>query len=129
MPPSASNDIPAEAVLTGAPMRNPSDEVYPAHTYLNAGTTLKSWLLSLDHKRIGILYAISTISALFLGGMFAMTLRLELISPEPNLVDAVGYNRLFTLHGVMMVFFFMVPAIPGIFGNFLIPLMIGAKDV
>ncbi|MFL5321420.1 MAG: cbb3-type cytochrome c oxidase subunit I [Myxococcaceae bacterium] len=131
MPPSTSNAYPDHdhAVLTGAPQQFPGDEVYPAHTYLNAGTTIKSWLLSLDHKRIAILYAISTISALFLGGMFAMTLRLELVSPEPNLVDAVGYNRLFTLHGVVMVFFFMVPAIPGIFGNFLIPLMIGAKDV
>ena len=130
MHPSPPSNLSADdAPLTGAPSVNPSGEVYPGKTYLNASHTVASWLLSLDHKRIAILYLVAILAALFLGGMFAMTLRYELISPQPDVTDALGYNRLFTLHGVIMVFFFMIPAIPGVFGNFLLPLMIGAKDV
>jgi cytochrome c oxidase subunit 1 len=130
MTPSESATLqPEESVLTGAPSLHPSGEVFPAAHYLNAGTSLRSWLVTVDHKRIAVLYLVSTLAALFLGGLFALAVRVELVVPEPNLVDAVGYNRLFTLHGVVMVFFFMIPAIPGIFGNFMLPLMLGAKDV
>ncbi len=97
--------------------------------YLNAAHGLRSWLLSLDHKRIGLLYLMSVSGFFLLGGIFAMLIRLELLTPAGDLVQPDTYNRLFTNHGVMMVFFFLIPAIPGVLGNFLIPLMIGAKDV
>jgi len=100
----------------------------PPH-YLKDGTTVRSWLLTVDHKRIAILYLVSVLVGLFLGGMFAMALRLELLTPGPTIMDALTYNRMFTLHGVTMIFLFMIPAIPAVFGNFFLPIMLGAKDV
>ncbi|HEY8211571.1 MAG TPA: cbb3-type cytochrome c oxidase subunit I, partial [Myxococcaceae bacterium] len=97
--------------------------------YLKNGTTIRSWLLTVDHKRIAILYLVSVLVGLFLGGMFAMALRLELLTPGPTIMDAMTYNRMFTLHGVTMIFLFMIPAIPSVFGNFFLPIMLGAKDV
>jgi cytochrome c oxidase subunit 1 len=97
--------------------------------YLTEGTTLRSWLLSTDHKRIAILYAVSITAFFFIGGAAATVIRLELFTPAGDLTTADGYNRLFTLHGVIMVWFFLVPSIPATLGNFLLPLMIGAKDV
>ncbi len=111
---------------------NPSDRVdpvFPEHHYLNAGTTVRSWLLTRDHKRIGVMFLVAVILALLLGGTFALLLRFEHLTPGPTYVSAVTYNRLFTLHGVIMVWFFLIPAIPSVFGNFFIPIMIGAKDV
>ena len=100
----------------------------PAHTYLDT-PSLWSWLATTDHKRIAILYAI-TVTFFFLIGSGAMAvIRLELMTPQGDLVSDEAYNRLFTLHGVVMVWFFLIPSIPTIFGNFLIPLMIGAKDL
>lgn len=97
--------------------------------YLNASYTAKSWLLTTDHKRIGLLYMV-TISVFFvLGGLAATFVRLELATPEGDLVAAETYNKLFTMHGAVMVFFFLVPSIPATLGNFLIPLMIGARDM
>ncbi len=97
--------------------------------YLRAGTTVWSWLATTDHKRIAILYAI-TITIFFLIGGAAITLvRYELVSPNGNLLSDDTYNKLFTLHGVTMVWFFLIPSIPNTLGNFLIPLMIGAPDV
>ena len=97
--------------------------------YLNAEYGWKSWLLTTDHKRIALLYLIS-ISVMFaLGGVFAMLIRVELLTPEGDLVNSDTYNKLFTMHGVVMVFFFLVPSIPATLGNFLIPMMIGAKDL
>jgi cytochrome c oxidase subunit 1 len=97
--------------------------------YLNAEYGWKSWLLTTDHKRIALLYLIS-ISVMFaLGGVFAMLIRLELLTPEGDLVNSDTYNKLFTMHGVVMVFFFLVPSIPATLGNFLVPMMIGAKDL
>src|SRR5580692_1738431 len=97
--------------------------------YLNAEYGWKSWLLTTDHKRIALLYLIS-ISVMFaLGGVFAMLIRLELLTPEGDLVNSDTYNKLFTMHGVVMVFFFLIPSIPATFGNFLVPMMIGAKDL
>ena len=102
---------------------------YPARHYLNAQTTARSWIFSLDHKRIAVMYAVFILISLFLGGVFALVMRLELLTPGPSMVDALTYNRLFTLHGVVMVFLFMIPGIPSIFGNFLLPIMIGAAVV
>jgi cytochrome c oxidase subunit 1 len=97
--------------------------------YLNAEYGWKSWLFTTDHKRIAVLYLIS-ISVMFaLGGVFAMLIRLELLTPQGDLVNSDTYNKLFTMHGVVMVFFFLVPSIPATLGNFLVPMMIGAKDL
>ncbi len=97
--------------------------------YLNAEYGIKSWLLTKDHKRIAILYLISVTFFFMLGGIMAALLRLELATPLGDLVEPDTYNRLFTAHGVLMVFLFLIPAIPAVLGNFLIPLMIGAKDL
>jgi cytochrome c oxidase subunit 1 len=109
-----------------APSETP---VLPEITYLNADRGIKSWLLTLDHKRIALMYLVLTTVALFVGGIFALALRVEHLSPGPTVMGANTYNRMFTLHGIVMIFLFMIPAIPGIFGNFCIPLMLGAKDV
>src|SRR3569623_2469000 len=98
-------------------------------SYLNAGHTLLSWLLSTDHKRIAILYLISITFFFFLGAVAAGLIRLELLTPKGDLLTTEGYNRAFTFHGIVMVWFFLIPSIPNTFGNFLIPLMIGAKDM
>jgi cytochrome c oxidase subunit I len=97
--------------------------------YLNQTEGLKSWLLTHDHKRIAILYLLGVTFYFALGGIFAVLIRLELATPAGDLVESNTYNKLFTMHGVIMVFIFLVPSIPAVFGNFLIPLMIGAKDV
>src|ERR1700683_3043191 len=98
-------------------------------SYLNQTEGLKSWLLTHDHKRIAILYLLAVTFFFALGGMFATLIRLELATPAGDLVESNTYNKLFTMHGIIMVFLFLVPSIPAVFGNFLIPLMIGAKDV
>jgi cytochrome c oxidase subunit 1 len=97
--------------------------------FLHAEKGLSSWLLTTDHKRIGILFFFGTTLSLMLGGTFALLLRIELLTPEATIMSASMYNRLFTQHGVVMVWLFMIPAIPGIFGNFMLPIMIGATDV
>ena len=97
--------------------------------YLNASYTAKSWLLTTDHKRIAVLYMISVTLFFFIGGAVAVLFRLELLTPQPDLVQSETYNKLFTIHGVMMVWFFLIPSIPNVLGNFLIPIMIGAKDL
>ncbi|MCC6860852.1 MAG: cytochrome c oxidase subunit I [Bryobacterales bacterium] len=97
--------------------------------YLNAEYGLKSWLLTTDHKRIGLLY-LGTITFFFLlGGIFATLIRLELLTPPGDLTNSETYNKFFTLHGVIMVFFFLIPSIPATLGNFLIPMMVGARDL
>jgi cytochrome c oxidase subunit 1 len=98
-------------------------------SYLTGGVTLRSWLLTHDHKRIAVLYGISITVFFFIGGAAAALIRLNLLTPEGALLDAETYNRLFTLHGVVMVWLFLVPSIPTTFGNFVLPLMIGAKDL
>ncbi len=97
--------------------------------YLNAGYGVKSWLLTKDHKRIALLYLASITFFFLLGGVFAMLIRLELLTPAGDLFQAETYNRMFTMHGVAMIFFFLIPSIPAVLGNFLVPLMIGAKDL
>ena len=97
--------------------------------YLNVNYGLKSWLLTTDHKRIAWLYLLSVTFFFFIGGLFAMLIRLELLTPQGDLVQAETYNKLFTMHGVTMIFFFLIPSIPAVLGNFLIPIMIGARDL
>jgi cytochrome c oxidase subunit 1 len=97
--------------------------------YLRADHRIRSWLLTTDHKRIGILYMISITLFFFIGGGAATLMRLELATPEGDLVSSAAYNKLFTIHGVMMVWFFLIPSVPNVLGNFLVPLMIGARDV
>jgi len=101
----------------------------PRTNYLNADYGVMSWLLTVDHKRIAILYLVSVTVMFLLGGVFAGLIRLELLAPGPDLVGSDTYNKLFTMHGVVMVFFFLIPSIPAVLGNFLIPLMIGARDL
>src|SRR5215471_17857196 len=97
--------------------------------YLNKEYGIASWLLTTDHKRIALLYLISITFFFFIGGFFALLIRLELLTPAGDLVQADTYNKLFTMHGQVMVFFFLIPAVPAVLGNFLIPIMIGAKDL
>lgn len=97
--------------------------------YLNVSYTAKSWLLTTDHKRIGILYVVTITLFFILGGIAATIMRLELATPQGDLVTSETYNKLFTMHGVVMVFFFLIPSIPATLGNFLIPLMVGARDM
>jgi len=101
----------------------------PSETYLNASHGVRSWFLTKDHKRIAILYLV-TITLFFLfGGTMAALIRLELLTPAGDLFQADTYNKLFTAHGIVMVFFFLVPSIPTTLGNFLLPMMIGARDL
>jgi cytochrome c oxidase subunit 1 len=97
--------------------------------YLNSDYGWKSWLFTVDHKRIAILYLLSITFFFFVGGAFAVLMRLELATPAGDLVGSETYNKLFTMHGVTMVFFFLLPSVPAVLGNFLVPLMIGAKDL
>lgn len=97
--------------------------------YLNCDRGLRSWLFTLDHKRIGVMYLIGTLSAFLLGGIFALLVRIEHLTPTQTIMDADTYNQMFTLHGAIMVFLFIIPAIPAAFGNFVLPIMLGAKDV
>src|SRR3954463_14178558 len=97
--------------------------------YLNNGHGLASWLLTRDHKRIALLYLASITAFFFLGGFFAVMIRLELLTPAGDLMTADTYNKMFTMHGVVMVFFFLIPSIPAVLGNFLLPIMVGAKDL
>jgi cytochrome c oxidase subunit I len=101
----------------------------PREHYINTNYSFKSWLLTLDHKRIAILYLVSISFMFALGGFGAMMVRLNLLSPTGAIVQPQTYNRMFSMHGVVMVFFFLVPSIPAVFGNFLIPMMLGAKDL
>lgn len=98
-------------------------------TYLNANYGVKSWLLTGDHKRIAVLYLITVSLAFLIGGSFAAAIRLELLSAAGDLFESETYNKMFTMHGVVMIFLFLIPSIPAIFGNFLVPIMVGAKDL
>ena len=107
----------------------PSIEKMPREHYLNATYGIRSWLLTTDHKRIALLYLISVTFFFFIGGLFASLIRIHLLTPSGYLVTPETYNKLFTMHGVAMIFFFLIPSIPAVLGNFLIPIMIGAKDL
>jgi cytochrome c oxidase subunit 1 len=104
-------------------------EAVEAPNYLTEDRGIRSWLLTFDHKRIALLYMAAITGFFVIGGIAALLMRLELLTPATDLVDPETYNKLFTTHGIIMVFFFLVPSIPTTLGNFLIPQMIGAKDV
>ncbi len=97
--------------------------------YLNANYGIKSWLFTTDHKRIALLYLASITLLFFVGGAAAVLMRLELMTPPGDMVQSETYNKLFTIHGVIMIFFFLIPSIPAVLGNFLVPMMIGARDL
>src|SRR5215472_10863044 len=97
--------------------------------YLNAEYGIRSWLFTTDHKRIALLYLLSITLFFFIGGFFALLIRLELLTPAGDLLTPDMYNKAFTMHGQIMVFFFLIPSIPAVLGNFLIPMMVGAKDL
>jgi cytochrome c oxidase subunit 1 len=97
--------------------------------YLNWKTSVASWLLTYDHKRIAILYLVSISVFFLMGGLAAALIRMELATPKGDLLTSDVYNKMFTTHGVIMIFLFLIPSIPAVFGNFLLPLMIGARDV
>ncbi len=103
--------------------------VHAPRNYLNADYGWKSWLFTLDHKRIALLYLVSITFFFVVGGLFAVMMRIQLIEPQGAIVQPETYNKLFTLHGVVMVFFFLIPSIPAVLGNFLVPLMVGARDL
>lgn len=107
----------------------PAAPVETREHYLNTSYGIKSWLLTTDHKRIALLYLMSITFFFFLGGLFAVLIRLELLTPQGDFVQAETYNKLFTMHGVIMIFFFLIPSIPASLGNFLVPMMVGAKDL
>ena len=111
------------------PITATPETAFERPNYLNASYGVRSWLLTRDHKRIAILYLISVTVFFALGSLFALLVRLELLTPEGDLMGPDTYNRVFTMHGIVMVFFFLIPAIPAVLGNFLVPLMIGAKDL
>ncbi len=100
-----------------------------ADNYLNHTHGWRSWLFTLDHKRIGVMYLVSILFSFFLGGVLAMLVRTELLTPQRTIVSADTYNQLFTLHGAVMIFLFIIPGIPAALGNFVLPIMLGAKDV
>src|SRR6204780_4078302 len=104
-------------------------QVKETPNYLNAEYGWKSWLFTKDHKRIAILYIISITVMFFLGGIFAGLIRVELLTPQGDLVNSDTYNKFFTMHGIIMVFFFLIPSIPATLGNFFVPMMIGARDL
>ena len=116
-------------MATTHPSDLPIDPSAEEGNYLTWKTTIASWLFTVDHKRIGLMYLV-TISIFFMvGGIYAGIFRLELLTPEGDLLQADTYNKFFTLHGVVMIFFFLIPSIPATLGNFLVPLMIGARDL
>lgn len=97
--------------------------------YLNHDKSIKSWLTTVDHKRIGVMYAVTLAFVFFLGGVLALLVRTELIAPGETIMGPDAYNQIFTMHGILMVFGFLVPSVPAILGNFILPIHIGAKDV
>jgi cytochrome c oxidase subunit 1 len=97
--------------------------------YLTSSRGILSWLLTLDHKRIGIMYLVAVLASFFVGGLAALAVRTELLTPGPTMLTADQYNQMFTLHGAIMVFLVIIPSVPAALGNFVLPIMLGAKDV
>lgn len=97
--------------------------------YLTATKGLRSWIFTLDHKRIGVMYLVSVLAAFLIGGLLALAIRTELLTPEKTVMEPDTYNHAFTLHGAVMVFLFIIPSIPAALGNFVLPVMLGARDV
>lgn len=110
------------------PENHHAEHPRPEH-YLSSNWTLRGWLLTVDHKRIAWLYTVSITGFFFLGGIAALLIRLELITAPGDLLSAKLYNEMFSLHGIVMIWFFLIPSIPATLGNFLMPMMVGAKDM
>lgn len=110
------------AAAAAAPLHEPDN-------YLTAGKTILSWLLTVDHKRIGVMYLFSIVFFFAIGGTAAALFRLDLLTPQADLLGHDTYNKLFTMHGVVMIFFFLVPSVPAVLGNFVLPIMLGTIDV
>jgi cytochrome c oxidase subunit I len=108
-------------------IRSPGE--FASVNYLTAARGVRSWLLTTDHKRIGILYLWTILVFFTIASIAAALMRLELLTPQGDLVTSETYNKLFTVHGVLMVWFFLIPSIPAVLGNFVIPMMLGARDV
>ncbi|HXG11830.1 MAG TPA: cytochrome c oxidase subunit I [Gemmataceae bacterium] len=119
-------------VLEHVPQAVPPPAQPQVH-YLNVAFGVRSWLLTTDHKRIALLYLVSVTLMFFIGGAAATLIRLHLMTPNQapgsGLLTADNYNRMFTMHGLIMIFFFLVPVIPAVLGNFFLPMMIGARDL
>ncbi|MFL5304939.1 MAG: cbb3-type cytochrome c oxidase subunit I [Polyangia bacterium] len=111
----------------------PSPDVVPSPAeepnYLAAAHGIWSWLNTRDHKRIALMFYVTVLGTFLLGGVFALALRTELLTPRRTVMDAETYNRMFTLHGVTMVWLFLIPSIPTVFGNFVLPIQLGARDL
>ncbi|MCI0684616.1 MAG: cytochrome c oxidase subunit I [Gemmataceae bacterium] len=116
-------------VLTPEAAEPKPDAVRPREHYLNVRFGIASWLLTVDHKRIAILYVVGITLMFFVGGAAATIVRVELMTPAGDLVSRDDYNKLFTAHGIIMVFFYLIPAIPAVLGNFVLPMMLGARDL
>lgn len=125
-PPPIEPPDPYPKTSAGAPLPETAES---EENYLSEEHGLMSWLTTHDHKRIGILFGFSVLLFFFIAAVAAAMMRMELMTPQSDLVRPMTYNKLFTLHGVLMVWFFLVPSIPSVLGNFVIPLMIGARDV
>src|SRR5207247_2652371 len=97
--------------------------------YQNVNYGIRSWIFTTDHKRIALLYLASITFFFFIGGAAAVLIRLHLIEPQGALFEPATYNKLFSMHGIIMVFFFLIPSIPAVLGNFLVPMMVGARDL
>jgi cytochrome c oxidase subunit 1 len=110
---------------------NPSLEIpgLDGDNYLNHSRGIRSWILTLDHKRIGVMYLVSVLSSFLLGGIFALLVRTQLLVPDGLIMNQDEYNQAFTIHGGVMVFLVIIPGIPAALGNFILPIMLGAKDV
>ncbi len=119
----------ATSNLEKVQVRRYRPEENPDSTYLNNEKGIMSWLNTRDHKRIGIMFLLSTTVVFLFAGLFALLVRLELWTPTQTFIQANTYNELFSIHGIMMIFMFLVPAVPAILGNFILPIQLGAKDV
>jgi cytochrome c oxidase subunit 1 len=118
--------------MASADAATPANPIPPAAAgvnYINASSGIRSWIFTLDHKRIGVMYLVTILVWLLLGGIFALLVRTELLTPGGTIMKAETYNVMFTLHGTIMIFLFLIPSTPSALGNFVLPLMLGAKDV
>ena len=120
---------PSAATTHHSPLTTHPSPLTRPKNYLNAAFGMKSWLLTTDHKRIAILYLISLTLMFFVGGAAATLIRLNLMTPYGQLLQADTYNKMFTAHGIIMIWFFLVPVVPSVLGNFFVPMMIGARDL
>ena len=118
-----------EAQGQSAADTNGSEPQIPPEHYINTDYSWRSWIFTLDHKRIALLFLVSITFMFFIGGAGALIVRLNLLSPNGAIVRPQTYNRMFSMHGVVMAFFFLVPVIPAVLGNFFLPMMLGAKDL